>query len=95
MQNTGWAPCLRDTALVKAVFGTEVTKIADSTFSGCKSLKTIVLKTVTPPELVATNAIPSTIASIYVPDESITAYQEAANWTAYSGKFKPLSEYTE
>ena len=95
MQNTGWATCLRDTALVKAVFGTEVTTIADSAFSGCTSLKTIVLKTVTPPELVATNAIPSTIASIYVPDESITAYQEAANWTAYSGKFKPLSEYTE
>lgn len=95
LQNIGWGACLRDTALVKAVFGTEVTKIGDSTFSGCTSLKTIVLKTVTPPELVATTAIPSTIEAIYVPDESITAYQEAANWTAYSGKFKPLSEYTE
>ena len=95
LQKIGWGACLRDTALVKAIFGTEVTKIAGSTFSDCTSLKTIVLKTVTPPELVDTNAIPSTIASIYVPDESITAYQEAANWAAYSGKFKPLSEYTE
>lgn len=32
---------------------------------------------------------------IYVPDESVTTYQEATNWSAFSDRIKPLSEYSE
>lgn len=95
LQNTGFGVCKNCYSLVKAILGSEITTVSVSAFQNCSSLKTLVIKAVAPPTLENTNAIPSTIEAIYVPDESITAYQEAANWTAYSGKFKPLSEYTE
>ena len=32
---------------------------------------------------------------IYVPDDLVSSYKSATNWTAYSSKITPLSEYVE
>jgi hypothetical protein len=33
--------------------------------------------------------------AIYVPDALVDSYKQADYWSAYTDKFKPLSEYTE
>ena len=45
----------------------------------------------TPPTL-GSGAIPSTIDAIYVPDESVAAYQAATNWSSFASKIKGISE---
>ena len=69
-----------------------VTSIGDRVFYGCSSLRYIVVKATTPPTLSSTNAIPSTIGAIYVPDESVAAYQSATNWSSFASKIKGISE---
>ena len=56
------------------------------------SLQYIRIEATTPPTLSATNAIPSTIGAIYVPDESVAAYQAATNWSSFASKIKGISE---
>ncbi|MGM9740048.1 MAG: leucine-rich repeat domain-containing protein [Candidatus Cryptobacteroides sp.] len=60
---------------------------------------TLIVRAVTPPELagpiVNTQWVKAKLAVIYVPDDSLTAYQEATNWSQYADILKPLSEYTE
>ena len=69
-----------------------VTSIDSSAFYGCLFLQYAYIKATTPPTLSSTNAIPATIVSIYVPDESIAAYQAATNWSTFASKIKGISE---
>ena len=69
-----------------------VTSIGDRAFSSCTSLQYIRIEATTPPTLASTNAIPSTIGAIYVPDESVAAYQAATNWSKFASKIKGISE---
>ena len=69
-----------------------LTSIGSETFNGCKSLQYIRIQATTPPTLSNTNAIPSTIGAIYVPDESVAAYQAATNWSSFASKIKGISE---
>ena len=69
-----------------------VTSIRSKAFDGCSSLQYIRIEATTPPTLASTNAIPSTIGAIYVPDESIAAYQAATNWSSFASKIKGISE---
>ena len=69
-----------------------VTSIRQYAFNGCKSLQYIRIEATTPPTLASTNAIPSTIGAIYVPDESVAAYQSATNWSSFASKIKGISE---
>lgn len=50
----------------------------------------IVSKATTPPSLAGTFSVSP--RAIYVPDDSVTAYQEATNWSSYSAKIKGISE---
>ncbi len=68
-----------------------VTSIGGYAFSGCSSLQYIRIEATTPPTL-SKNAIPSTIGAIYVPDESVAAYQAATNWSSFASKIKGISE---
>jgi hypothetical protein len=68
--------------------------IGYETFSGCISLKTIISKAVTPPTCTSLG-ITSSTESIYVPDQSVSAYREASGWSAYADRIKPLSQYVE
>lgn len=50
----------------------------------------VVCRAITPPSLKNLNAKPLTL---YVPDESLSAYQAASGWSQYAKYMKPLSEY--
>ena len=69
-----------------------LTRIGNNAFYGCSSLQYIRIEATTPPTLPNTYSIPSTIGAIYVPDESVEAYQSATNWSSYASKIKGISE---
>ena len=79
-------------ALTEIAFPASLTSIGGSAFSGCSALTYIKILATTPPTLSSTSAIPSTIGAIYVPDESIGAYQAATNWSSFASKIKGISE---
>ena len=79
-------------ALKEITLPATLTNINNYVFRNCKSLKYFRINANTPPTLSWSPAFPSTIDAIYVPDESITAYQEATGWTSYASKIKGISE---
>ena len=78
--------------LAEITFPGSLTSIGNYAFFSCTSLQYIRIEATTPPTLSATNAIPSTIGAIYVPDESVAAYQSATNWSSFASKIKGISE---
>ena len=89
IQKTAFAQC---TSLAEIALPDTLTGIEEGAFIGCSSLQYIRIEATTPPTLSATNAIPSTIGAIYVPDESVAAYQAATNWSSFASKIKGISE---
>ena len=79
-------------ALKEITLPATLTSIENHVFRGCESLKYFRINANTPPTLSWATSFPSTIEAIYVPDESITAYQEATGWTSYASKIKGISE---
>ena len=79
-------------ALTEITIPAGVTSIGGRAFDGCSSLQYIRIEATTPPSLASTNAIPSTIGAIYVPDASVAAYQAATNWSSYASKIKGISD---
>lgn len=79
-------------ALKEITLPATLTSIENYVFRGCATLKYFKINANTPPTLSWAPAFPSTIEAIYVPDESITAYQEATGWTSYASKIKGISE---
>lgn len=72
------------------------TSIGTGCFQNCTALEKLILRTTTPPTL-NSNALAGTLIAsgtgyIYVPDESISAYQSATNWSTYAAQIKPISE---
>lgn len=76
-----------------------VTSIDVYAFNGCTSMKTLIIGTGldTACSLGSTNALPSSLTAIYVPDDLLATYQSKSNWSSSSikSKLKPYSEYTE
>ena len=62
-----------------------VTSIGNSAFRDCSRLIQLILFPSTPPTL-GSDAIPTTIQSIYVQQSSKAAYQAAKTWTAFASK---------
>ena len=71
--------------LTSVAIGNSVTNIGSGIFANCSSLIQLILFPSTPPTL-GSNAIPSTVQSIYVQQSSKAAYQAATNWTAFASK---------
>ena len=61
-----------------------VTSIGANAFASCRLLTEMTLLPKTPPTLAATNAISSATKTIYVPSESLEAYQTATNWSNFA-----------
>lgn len=80
------------TSLAEITLPASLTSIGSYAFYGCSALQYIRIEATTPPTLASTNAIPSTIGAIYVPDESVAAYQAATNWSKFASKIKGISE---
>lgn len=82
--------------LEEVVIPEGVTSIPAYSFYNYSHLEEIIVRAVTPPELVNTNALAKTNnCPIYVPDASVDAYKAAANWSTYADRIRPLSEYVE
>ena len=79
-------------ALSEITLPASLTSIGNAAFNSCSSLQYIRIEATTPPTLASTNAIPSTIGAIYVPDASVAAYQAATNWSSFASKIKGISE---
>ena len=68
--------------------------IGDGAFYNCSALQAVVIRAITPPTLVSSNAFSGTNSClIYVPDESIEVYKTAPNWSSIVSRIKPVSEY--
>lgn len=80
--------------LTLARFGSLVTTIDEYAFRNASLLESVIIESITPPELNST-AFNGTTCIIYVPDESLEAYRAATNWSAFADRIKPLSEYIE
>lgn len=68
---------------------------ANSSFTGMSALEAIVFKSNTPPALTGTSpfaGIASTL-KIYVPDDAVTAYKTAANWSILAAYVYPMSQF--
>lgn len=61
-------------------------------FQNCTGLTSVTVKATTPPSLF-NNAFKNTNnCPIYVPAESVAAYQAAYNWSDYASRIQPISE---
>ena len=86
--NNAFSNC---TSLTDITLPASLTSIGNYVFEYCTKLKTMTVNANTPPTL-GSGAIPSTIDAIYVPDESVAAYQAATNWSSFASKIKGISE---
>lgn len=77
--------CSGCSSLTSVTIGNSVTDIYNGAFKDCSSLVQLIIFPSTPPTLVS-DAIPSTIRSIYVQQSSKVTYQIATNWNAFAGK---------
>lgn len=58
----------------------------------CNALRTMVVNPIVPPTSVS-RAAPDNVSHIYVPDESVQSYKDAALWINFSSKIFPMSNY--
>lgn len=77
-------------SLSSIVIPDSVTLIKSSVLYSCTFLQYIYIKATTPPELYSSSI--STVGAIYVPDESVAAYQAATNWSSFADRIKGISE---
>lgn len=85
------------TNLQKIEIGGSLTTLSFGTWGGCSSLTTAIFHSVSPPTMSIQNFGGTPIANgtgfIYVPDNSVAAYQAASQWSSYASQIKGLSEY--
>ena len=72
------------------VFGDTLTSFGQNNFVECPNLTALIFCSTTPPSL--GGDIRNGNCSIYVPNESVTAYKEASVWVNYSTRIKPISQ---
>lgn len=81
-----------DHSLSSIVIPSSVTSIGVSAFDGCYGLEYVICESVSPPTLGANSFNNTNNCPIYVPDNSVLAYQTAINWMGYSARIKGISE---
>lgn len=83
--------CDANTELEDIILPSTVTTITNSPFQYCRSLKTITIKATTPPTTGADLFYRArTPDHIYVPAESVSAYQSASWWSSYSSQISAI-----
>ena len=85
----GWSAFQNCSSLTGIIIPNNIETIDDYAFKGCSGLTTMTLEAVTPPRL-GTDAIPTTISTIYVPASSVNAYKSADGWKDYADKIKAI-----
>ena len=80
----------RCTSLTSVTIPSDVTSINLNAFSYCNSFTSITCEATTPPTL-GNNAFANTNdCPIYVPAESVNAYQTATNWSTYASRIQAI-----
>ena len=74
---------------------TKVASIGKNAFANCSSLATLIIRTSTVASMFSDNALNSCPATIYVPDNLVSSYKAASNWSSYADRIKGLSELQE
>ena len=82
------------TNIFKLVISDVCVNIGKYAFGACRKLTYIKCLAATPP-IIGTYTFQESVCSIYVPDNSVSAYQSATNWSDYTSRIKPMSEFTE
>lgn len=77
--------------LLNITLPTTISEIQSFVFIGCVRLQSIIILATTPPTLGAVNAFDQTNnCPIYVPADSLSAYQTATNWSALSSRLQAI-----
>lgn len=71
-----------------------VTYIGYGSYKGCTSLLYIVSESVIPPTLSTSSLGETNNCFIYVPDSAVDNYKAATNWTTYTDRIKPMSQFS-
>lgn len=80
------------TGLEKVIFPSTVTEIGDNFLHGNGWRCTFICKAVTPPTVTGTGYIGyAPFKEMYVPDESVEAYQATPGWSNHVSQIKPMS----
>lgn len=81
------------TNLQSADIGSGVTNMEKGAFVGCTALQSVICRAITPPTIDTTmfSNVPEDCA-IYVPAESVEAYQSATNWSARASYIQAIVE---
>ena len=80
-----------DTGLSSITIPASVTSIGAAAFDGCTGLEYVILEPVSPPTLGNDAFQQTNDCPIYVPDNSVLAYQTATNWQTYSARITGIS----
>lgn len=86
IQNYAFADCK---SLTDITISNSIESIGVSAFRDCSSLKTMTVKAAIPPRLYS-DAIPTTIQTIYVPVGSVESYKSADGWRAFADKIQAI-----
>lgn len=78
------------TSLQQVVFGAGLTNIGGGVLNGCTALKTITCKAIQPPAMNGGNYLTG-VTVVYVPEESVTKYKAASQWSSYANVIQPIS----
>lgn len=80
-------------SLTTIVIPASIVIIYDYILSFCSNLQSITIEKTTPPTLYGNHAFDRTNdCPIYVPAESVTAYQSAEKWSAYASRIQAIPE---
>lgn len=78
------------TSLTSVTIPSGVTSIGDYTFKSCYDLSSITVNAVTPPVLGGGSVFSGTNCPIYVPSQSLSAYQSASIWSNYASRLQAI-----
>lgn len=79
-------------SLTSVTIPNSVTTIGNTAFYNCSSLTSVTVNATTPPTLGNDVFLRTYNCMIYVPDDSVLAYQTADNWIGYADRIKGISE---
>ncbi len=78
--------------LTSIIIPSSVTSIGTSAFISCRALASVTVLATTPPTLDSNNVFNNNASGrkIYVPAESLSAYQSATNWSTYAADIEAI-----
>jgi len=80
------------TSLTNIIIGENIQSIGNFAFGGNSNNRTVTIKTVVPPSIIANSFGANIGLTIYVPAASVNAYKAATNWDCYASAIQAIPE---